>query len=608
MHNFISETVHNNYVYGAWCVKPEDLKDAIGGMRALGISGINVTAPHKVEVMKYIDVVTDGAKKLGSVNTVVNRDGKLYGYNTDADGFCMALTKAGIEIENSRILIIGAGGAARAIAFLCAGKKASEIYIMNRTLEKAQNIADAVNEYAKKDIAKAAGISECGSFDKKDYIVIQTTSVGLHPHDDETAVTADEFYENAAAGVDIIYNPYETMFMKLMKKHGKPAYNGLKMLLYQGVAAYELWNDCKISSDMADIIYEDMKKELLKAEKFIFLEFFIINHTSRMWNEILEILKKKVKQGVEVRVMYDGMGCIVTLPRKYNEYLERQGIKCRIFSPIVPLLSTHQNNRDHRKIMVIDGAVAFCGGINISDEYINEKMRFGHWKDTGFMLRGEAVAGFTAMFLEMWNVNDEHIEDCGEYIQASKKYSVSTDGFVIPFGDTPLDEVYVGKRAYINNLNNASEYTYIMTPYLVIDDEMYECMKYAAQRGVDVKIIMPHIPDKKYAFYLARTYYKELLKAGIEIYEYTPGFVHAKMSISDGKKAIVGTVNHDYRSLYLHYECAAYMLNVPAVMDIERDFKDTLELSQKITLEDVKHFNIFTKLLGHIIRLVAPLL
>ena len=201
-----------------------------------------------------------------------------------------------------------------------------------------------------------------------------------------------------------------------------------------------------------------------------------------------------------------------------------------------------------------------------------------------------------------------NIEDCGEYIQASKKYSVSTDGFVIPFGDTPLDEVYIGKRAYINNLNNASEYTYIMTPYLVIDDEMYECMKYAAQRGVDVKIIMPHIPDKKYAFYLARTYYKELLKAGIEIYEYTPGFVHAKMSISDGKKAIVGTVNHDYRSLYLHYECAAYMLNVPAVMDIERDFKDTLELSQKITLEDVKQFNIFTKLLGHIIRLVAPLL
>ena len=347
--------------------------------------------------------------------------------------------------------------------------------------------------------------------------------------------------------------------------------------------------------------------DLAKAEHFIFMEYHAIED-AEAWQRIQHVLEERVKAGVEVRVFYDDMGSIGFINTDFIKKMEAVGIRCRVFNPFVPGLNLFLNNRDHRKILVIDGNAAFTGGINFADEYINEKMRFGHWKDTGFMLRGEAVAGFTAMFLEMWNVNDEHIEDCGEYIQASKKYSVSTDGFVIPFGDTPLDEVYVGKRAYINNLNNASEYTYIMTPYLVIDDEMYECMKYAAQRGVDVKIIMPHIPDKKYAFYLARTYYKELLKAGIEIYEYTPGFVHAKMSISDGKKAIVGTVNHDYRSLYLHYECAAYMLNVPAVMDIERDFKDTLELSQKITLEDVKHFNIFTKLLGHIIRLVAPLL
>ena len=403
--------------------------------------------------------------------------------------------------------------------------------------------------------------------------------------------------------------PYLVQDPQVQKRLRAASVRGSRLVDYMnhiaGFPVYE--NSAAKFFPLGEDMFEQLMEELKAAKYFIFMEYFIIDR-GYMWDSILEVLKQKAAEGVEVRVMYDGMGCIVTLPRKYNEYLERHGIKCRIFSPIVPLLSTHQNNRDHRKIMVIDGATAFCGGINISDEYINEKMRFGHWKDTGFMLRGEAVAGFTAMFLEMWNVNDEHIEDCGEYIQASKKYSVSTDGFVIPFGDTPLDEVYVGKRAYINNLNNASEYTYIMTPYLVIDDEMYECMKYAAQRGVDVKIIMPHIPDKKYAFYLARTYYKELLKAGIEIYEYTPGFVHAKMSISDGKKAIVGTVNHDYRSLYLHYECAAYMLNVPAVMDIERDFKDTLELSQKITLEDVKHFNIFTKLLGHIIRLVAPLL
>lgn len=382
-------------------------------------------------------------------------------------------------------------------------------------------------------------------------------------------------------------------FAKYLAKYGgSPAYTNTAVQYY----------------NIGERMYEDIKRELLKAEKFIFMEFFIINSTSRMWNEILDILKKKVRQGIEVRVMYDGMGCIATLPRKYNEQLERAGIKCRVFSPIVPLLSTHQNNRDHRKIIVVDGAVSFCGGINISDEYINEKVRFGHWKDTGFMLRGEAVAGFTSMFLEMWNVNDEHIEDGGEYILESKKYAQDADGFVIPFGDTPLDEVYVGKRAYINNLNNASDYVYIMTPYLVIDDEMYESMKYAAQRGVDVKIIMPHIPDKKYPFYLARTYYKELLRAGIEIYEYTPGFVHAKMSVSDGKKAIVGTINHDYRSLYLHYECAAYMMNVPAIMDIERDFKDTIEKSQKITVEDIKKFNVFTRITGHITRLFAPLL
>ena len=355
-------------------------------------------------------------------------------------------------------------------------------------------------------------------------------------------------------------------------------------------------------------MYEDMKRELAKAEKFIFMEFFIINSTSRMWHEILEILKQKARQGVEVRLIYDAMGCLTTLPRHYNELLERYGIKCHVFSPIVPLISTHQNNRDHRKIIVVDGDVAFSGGINLADEYINEKERFGHWKDTGFMLRGDAVAGFTSMFLDMWNVYEENIEDGGEYITASEKTPVSANGFVIPFGDTPLDDMYIGKRAYIHNLDNAMDYVYIMTPYLVIDDEMYESMKYAAQRGVDVKIIMPHIPDKPYAFYLARTYYKELIKAGIEIYEYTPGFVHAKMSISDGHRAIVGTINHDYRSLYLHYECAAYMLDVPAIIDIERDFKDTIEKSQKITLEDIRHFNIFTRLIGHITRLVAPLL
>jgi len=261
IHNRLAGLRGDNLVYATFKVEAGNVAAAVKGAYALDILGLN-TVPHKQAVIDELVDIDELAAAIGAVNTLVRTEGGFKGYNTDILGLDRELSDVGISLEDKCVVIIGAGGAARAIAFLCAGKKASELYIMNRTLEKAQNIADAVNEYAKKDIAKAAGISECGSFDKKDYIVIQTTSVGLHPHDDETAVTADEFYENAAAGVDIIYNPYETMFMKLMKKHGKPAYNGLKMLLYQGVAAYELWNDCKISSDMADIIYEDMKKEL----------------------------------------------------------------------------------------------------------------------------------------------------------------------------------------------------------------------------------------------------------------------------------------------------------------------------------------------------------
>ncbi|MBQ3471774.1 MAG: cardiolipin synthase [Clostridia bacterium] len=389
----------------------------------------------------------------------------------------------------------------------------------------------------------------------------------------------------------------ENSFIDYLQVYGgSPAYGSTNVKYYP------------IGEDM----YEAMRQELQNAEKFIFMEFFIINTMSRMWEEILQILKTKVSQGVEVRVMFDAMGCIATMPRDYDEYLQRLGIKCHIFSPIMPLISTHQNNRDHRKILVVDGKCAFSGGINIADEYINEKVRFGHWKDTGFKICGNGVAGFTAMFLDMWNVNAERVEDGGIYINATNETNFpetnSVNGVVVPFGDTPFDEEYVGKRAYLHNLESASDYVYIMTPYLVIDNEMFESMKYASQRGVDVKIIMPHIPDKAYAFYLARTYYKELLRAGIEIYEYTPGFIHAKMSVSDGKRAIVGTINHDYRSLYLHYECAAYMLDTPAIADMEKDFAATLAKSQRITLEDIKKFNIFTRMIGHIMRLVAPLL
>lgn len=396
--------------------------------------------------------------------------------------------------------------------------------------------------------------------------------------------------------IDEIKNDDENTasFVKYLNEYGgSPAYKNTAVKYYP----------------LGDNMFEDMKKELLKANKFIFLEFFIINLQGKMWPEILEILKKKVKEGVEVRVLYDGMGCMTTLPRNYHERLKKNGIKCAVFSPIQPLLSTYQNNRDHRKIMIIDGRVCFVGGINLADEYINEIERFGHWKDTGVMLTGEAVAGFTGMFLGMWDLSSGIEQDnYKEYITISKRYGVSADGFVVPFADSPLDSVFVGKRAYIDNLNNAKNYVHIMTPYLVIDNGMLEAIKYASHRGVDVKIILPHIPDKAYAFWLARSYYPELINAGVKIYEYAPGFIHAKMSVADGNRAIVGTINHDYRSFYLHYECAAYMFNVPAIMDIENDFKETLSQSIPITMEEYEKFSIFTKLAGRIIRIFAPLL
>lgn len=376
---------------------------------------------------------------------------------------------------------------------------------------------------------------------------------------------------------------------------------------YGGYPAYK--NTSVKYYPVGDLMFEDMKKELRKARSFIFMEFFIINSQGRMWSEILEILKEKVSEGVEVRVLYDGMGCMTTLPKNYHEQLRKMGIKCEIFSPIQPLLSTYQNNRDHRKLMVIDGRTAFNGGINLADEYINEQKRFGHWKDTGVMLIGEAAAGFTGMFLEMWNIaSAEDDTDYGKYISESKKWTVSADGYVVPFADSPLDDEYVGKQAYIDNLNNAKKYVGIMTPYLVIDNSMFEAMKYASHRGVKVKIIMPHIPDKPYAFWVARTYYPELINAGVEIYEYEPGFVHAKVSVADGKRAIVGTINHDYRSMYLHYECATYLYEVPAIMDIEHDFEETLKKCIPITMSSYEKFNIFTKLIGRIMRVLAPII
>ncbi|MBE6022554.1 MAG: cardiolipin synthase [Cellulosilyticum sp.] len=375
--------------------------------------------------------------------------------------------------------------------------------------------------------------------------------------------------------------------------------------------------------------FEEMIRQLSRAKKFIFLEYFIVDE-GYMWGRILSILAQKVKEGVEVRMIYDGTCEFAKLPRSYTKKLRSLGIKSKVFSPIMPFVSTHYNYRDHRKILVIDGKVAFNGGINLADEYINRIHPFGHWKDTGMMLEGPAVDNFTLMFLEMWNIDEKQEDDYSQWINIYHKeesckveeaeikaISSSTPsavnqkedlGYVIPYGDDPLDGEHVGKMVYIDILNHAKEYVHIMSPYLILDGEMETALIFAAKRGVDVRIVLPHIPDKKYAFALAKTHYKALLKGGVKIYEYTPGFVHAKVFLSDDQKAVVGTINLDYRSLYHHFECATYLYEAPAIKDIKKDFKETLEKCQEVKLEDLKKEKLSMVLMGKCLKVLAPLM
>ena len=370
--------------------------------------------------------------------------------------------------------------------------------------------------------------------------------------------------------------------------------------------------------------YEALITELKKAEKFIFMEYFIIEE-GYMWGSILKILIDKVKEGVEVRVMYDGMLEISTLPSDYWKLLEKEGIKSKPFSPIIPVVSSHYNYRDHRKILVIDGKTAFTGGVNLADEYINRKERFGHWKDTAVMLKGDAAASFTLMFLQMWNITEKepafepYLSMCREAFPESfgdeKRSGTAVNGsdgagsgFVMPYCDCPLDGYKVGETVYMDILNRATDYVYIMTPYLILDDELETALIYAAQRGVDVKMILPGIPDKEMPYALAKSHYKRLVHEGVKIYEYTPGFVHAKVFVSDDKKAVVGTINLDYRSLYHHFECAAYMYKTDCIADIRQDFQETLAKCRSVTPESIKNEKWFYKIAGHIMKFVAPMM
>ena len=352
--------------------------------------------------------------------------------------------------------------------------------------------------------------------------------------------------------------------------------------------------------------FEALLRELKKAEKFIFLEYF--NKKKRkMFNSIIEILEEKAKQGVDVRLIYDDVGCIVTLPHNYKNTLEAKGIKCRVFNPIKPFFTRRLNNRDHRKIVVIDGDVGFTGGINLADEYINEYEKHGYWKDAGIMLKGDAVWNLTVMFLSMWDYIDNKEEDYIKFKPSKNKY-YNSKGYVQPFDDSPLINEPIGETVYLNLINKAKDYIYINTPYLIIDNEMATALKIAAKSGVDIKIVTPYIPDKKFVHAVTKSYYESFIKDGIEIYEFTPGFMHAKTFVVDAEYGVVGSINLDFRSLYLHYECGVWLYKTESIKSMKDDYLETLKRCHKVTMEECKNTSSIRKVLRLIIRMFAPLL
>lgn len=354
-------------------------------------------------------------------------------------------------------------------------------------------------------------------------------------------------------------------------------------------------------------LLEPLLNELKKARKYIFLEYFIVEE-GIVWNSILAVLKEKAMQGVDVRLIYDDIGCFLTLPRRYNEELAKYGIKCVTFNPFRPVLSVMQNNRDHRKITSIDGKVAFTGGINLADEYANIVEKHGYWKDSAIMVEGKGAWSLTLMFLEMWHLctsQEERLEDF--YPWKEEVCSIPDDGFVQPYADSPMDDENVGEHVYMQILNHARNYVYITTPYLIVDDSMVSALCLAAKSGVDVRIITPHIWDKALIHMTTRSYYRELIRGGVKIYEYSKGFIHSKTFVSDDQTATVGTTNLDFRSLYLHFECGVWINGSRTVSQVKEDFLNTLKDCQQISLDACKG-NPFTRLLQDLLRLVAPLL
>lgn len=391
-----------------------------------------------------------------------------------------------------------------------------------------------------------------------------------------------------------------------LKENDKSAYGVIKSLLSMDTNAdvYDRTDSQFFSS--GESMWRHMLEDLKKAEKFIFLEYYIVEE-GLMWDSILEILEEKAAQGIEVKMLYDDIGCMATLPGDYTLQLRSRGIEVHKFNKVIPRLTVAYNNRDHRKILVIDGQVAYTGGINLADEYINHVERFGYWKDSGLRLDGPAVKAFTRLFLATWYINRGEVSDFDQYHLESQTKTGS--GLCIPYssGPKPIYRAQVGKVVYQNLINQATDFIYITTPYLIIDYDLTESIKNAAMRGVDVRIVTPFIPDKQIIQLVTRGAYPDLLSMGVRIYEYTPGFLHSKQIIVDDEFAAVGTINFDYRSLVHHYENAVLLYKTQSIFDIKKDFEEIFSVSREIYPHTIKT-SWYQSLIKEIVQLFAPML
>lgn len=358
-----------------------------------------------------------------------------------------------------------------------------------------------------------------------------------------------------------------------------------------------------------DVSFEAQLVELEKAEHFIFMEYHAIED-AESFARLKHILENKAQSGVEVRIFYDDLGSIFFLNKEFIKQMRQKGIQCRVFNPLKVIVNMFMNNRDHRKITVIDGKVGFTGGYNLADEYFNITHPYGYWKDTGIKLQGDAVKSLTASFLTMWNAIEHTDNDYNKYLDTTDGTykAVMKDCYVQPYSDNPLGQDRIGEDVYLNILKNAKDYVYITTPYLIITDEMERELRLAVKRGVDVRIVTPGIPDKKLVYRITRSYYEPLCSAGVRIYEYTPGFCHAKQWVCDDEVSVVGTINMDYRSLYLHFENAVFIYNKATALSVKQDMLNNFEAGHEVTADYAKDVIKPLRLGVCMLRMISPLL